>query len=353
MQYQAERGGGPVRVLIADNSRIHAHLLAEALRRDTRLEVVGAACRSQEVLEAADRYQPVDIVVMSSQLDEEPLRGFEVLKKLRVACPEMRAIVLLDSSKKEVILEAFRAGARGVFHRHESLESLCKCVHCVHEGQIWANSEQMSFAVEALASAPTVRAVSASGMNLLSKRELEVVRSLAEGMTNREIAQRLGLSQHTIKNYLFRVFDKLGVSSRMELLFLTLNHPQGSLANPRDGNGQRQRRNGALKSGISELERAAEEGVPSAQLAVAEMYASGRGVTRDVVSAYMWYLVSERSMQGMHDAIDRAKRGLANLLSTEEILEAQKRAYERQKKAVGSDPMLPSKRRVGEPQALA
>jgi DNA-binding CsgD family transcriptional regulator len=76
--------------------------------------------------------------------------------------------------------------------------------------------------VEALASSPVVRAVDANGLSLLSKREMDVVRSLAEGLTNREIAERLGLSQHTIKNYLFRVYDKLGVSSRLELLFMTL-----------------------------------------------------------------------------------------------------------------------------------
>jgi DNA-binding CsgD family transcriptional regulator len=133
--------------------------------------------------------------------------------------------MLLDSSKREAVLQAFRSGARGIFSRHDSVETLCKCVRTVHQGQVWANSQQMSYAVEALASSPTVRAVDANGLNLLSKRELDVVRSLAEGLTNREIAERLGLSQHTIKNYLFRVFDKLGVSSRLELLFMTLAQP--------------------------------------------------------------------------------------------------------------------------------
>src|SRR5271157_1725467 len=73
-----------------------------------------------------------------------------------------------------------------------------------------------------------VREEYSAGENLLSKREMEVVRSVAQGLTNREIAERLGLSQHTVKNYLFRVFDKLGVSSRVELLFMTLSRDSPS-----------------------------------------------------------------------------------------------------------------------------
>ena len=160
--------------------------------------------------------------MLSSNLDEEPLRGFELLRQLRASDPGILAIMLLDSSKRETVLQAFRAGARGIFSRHDSVEILSKCIRSVRAGQIWANSQQMSFAVEALATSPVVRAVDANGLSLLSKREMDVVRSLAEGLTNREIADRLGLSQHTIKNYLFRVYDKLGVSSRLELLFMTL-----------------------------------------------------------------------------------------------------------------------------------
>ena len=103
------------------------------------------------------------------------------------------------------------------------MEELRKCIHCVQQGQIWANTREMSFAVEALASAPTIRAVNAAGLDLLSKRELEVVHSLVQGLSNREIARQLQLSQHTVKNHLFRIFDKLGVSSRIELVHMTLN----------------------------------------------------------------------------------------------------------------------------------
>ena len=224
MQYAEGSGEETIRVLVADDTRIHTQLLADALRRDRYLEVISSPSHSRDLIEAASLHR-FDVLVISSNLDEEPARGFEVLRELRATCADLRALMLLDSSKREAILQAFRSGARGIFSRHDSVETLCKCVRTVHQGQVWANSQQVSFAVEALASSPTVRAVDANGLNLLSKRELEVVRCLAEGLTNREIADRLGLSQHTIKNYLFRVFDKLGVSSRLELLFMTLAQP--------------------------------------------------------------------------------------------------------------------------------
>ena len=221
MQSTPSSGGETIRVLVADDTRIHTQLLADALRRDLQLEVISPPAQSRDLV-AAVKLHRVNVVVLSSNLDEEPLRGFELLRELRASNPDILAIMLLDSSKKESVLQAFRAGARGIFSRHDSVETLSKCIRSVYEGQIWANSQQLSFAVEALATSPVVRAVDANGLSLLSKREMDVVRSLAEGLTNREIAERLGLSQHTIKNYLFRVYDKLGVSSRLELLFMTL-----------------------------------------------------------------------------------------------------------------------------------
>ena len=221
MQVAQGSGGETIRVLVVDDTRIHTQLLADALRRDRQLDVVAPPARSRDLVETV-RAHKVSVVVLSSNLDEEPLRGFELLRQLRASDPGILAIMLLDSSKREAILQAFRAGARGIFSRQDSVETLSKCIRSVYEGQIWANSQQMSFAVEALAASPMVRAVDVNGLSLLSKREMDVVRSLAEGLTNREIAERLGLSQHTIKNYLFRVYDKLGVSSRLELLFMTL-----------------------------------------------------------------------------------------------------------------------------------
>ena len=310
-----------IHVLVVDNTRIHAQLLADALKRDSSLQVVGAVSHSGDLIEVI-RSQKIDVVLIGCNLDEQQLHGIEVLRQLKSSWGEIKPIVLLDSSKRETVIEAFRAGARGLFTRHESLEMLCKCVRRVYEGQVWANAEQMGFAIEALAAAPTVRAVGANGIDLLSKRELEVVRCLADGLTNREIATRLGLSQHTIKNYLFRVFDKLGVSSRLELLSLTLTQPTVNLQSAPEAI------DGDAATLASRL-NAAEQGVPSAQLSLAWMYWQGKGVESDPVAAYMWYLVSERTSSEMKDEIVTAKRKLSEVMTTEQVIEAQKRAAAR------------------------
>ena len=215
-------GENPIRVFVADNSPIHTQLVADGLKRDPALQVILPTSDSSR-LTAEVMASDVDVLVISANLEDQPCKGLEILQELRTSFPGIRAVVLLHSSKRELIVDAFRAGARGIFSRQGSIEMLMKAVRCVHEGQIWANSWEMGLAVEALANSRKVRPVNGNGLSQLSPREMEVVRCLAEGLTNREIAERLQLSQHTIKNYLFRVFDKLGVSSRVELLFMTLS----------------------------------------------------------------------------------------------------------------------------------
>jgi DNA-binding NarL/FixJ family response regulator len=218
----------PIDVLVGDNSRIHSHLLAEALKRDPRLRIVGSASSSREFLEIAALQNP-DVVIVSANLDDDPMGGMTTLREFHEAHPQIPAVILVDSPKRELVLDAFRSGARGIFSKDESLETLCKCVRVVYEGQVWASSREVQYALEALSSAPTIRATNAGGLHLLSRREMEVVHYLAEGLTNREIGARLGLSRHTIKNYLLKIFDKLGVSNRVELLFLTLSQPAAGL----------------------------------------------------------------------------------------------------------------------------
>jgi two-component system nitrate/nitrite response regulator NarL len=304
-----------IRVLVADNSRIHTRLLADELQRDRTLHVIPCESDSSGLV-ASLMAQDVDVLVVSSTLDEHPSQGIEVLRELRALHPGTRAVVLLDSSKNEAVVQAFRAGARAVFGRNDPIEMLGACVRCVHQGQIWANSHHLSIAIGALANSPTVRAVNADGMNLLSERELQVVRFLAEGLTNREIAERMKLSQHTVKNYLFRVFDKLGVSSRVELLFMTLSQAPAEGIAP---SASKASGNGYSRHEADLLKKSAEAGLPAAQLALAQLYLSRRTGPEDLVEAYMWYIVAtERALQ--------AREFVTKMLTPQQLDEAEQKA---------------------------
>lgn len=311
-------GENTIRVLVADNSRIYTRLLAEALMRDPVLEVIPFESESSALVTTAINYD-IDVLLISSNLDEKPTLGIDLLRQLRSLHPKTRAILLPDSSKDEAVLQAFQAGARGIFGHNESMELLSKCVRCVYQGQIWARGHELDIAVTALANSPTLRAVNANGMNLLSDREMQVVRCLAEGLTNREIAKRLDLSQHTIKNYFFRIFDKLGVSSRVELLFMSLTHAaaeQASMPQPHPENGSE---NTYSRDESDLLKKSAEAGLPAAQLALAQMYLTRRNGPQDVIDGYMWYLIATESV--MH-----ARAFITKMLSLEQIEEAKDKA---------------------------
>ena len=306
-----------IRVLVAENSRIHSRLLADALKSDPLLEVTPFELESSGLV-AAIIAEEIDVLVISSTLDEHPSRGIEILQELRSLHRETRSVMLLGSSKDEIVVKAFRAGARGLFSKNDPLERLSECVRSVYQGKVWANDHALSVAVEALASSPSIRASNANGMKLLSKRELQVVRSLAEGLTNREIAEQLNLSPHTIKNYLFRIFDKLGVSSRIELLFMTLSQTEAVPSLPSRTSGS-PAANGYSRNEAAWLEKSAEAGLPAAQLALAQLYFARRRDPQDLVSAYMWYLVAtERSLL--------SRIFMTELMTPEQIEEAKNKA---------------------------
>jgi len=307
-----------VRVLVADSSRIHTQLLSEALQRDPELDVVTWNADPRGLLAAA-LAGDVNVFAVSSALDGHPARGLETLRELRAARPSIRAVVLLDSRKPEAILDAFRAGARGVFNRDSSIEMFCKCIRSVHQGQIWADSADVALVIEALASAPRMRLPAADGLNLLSKRECEVVQSLVQGLTNREIAERMGLSPHTVKNYLFRVFDKLGVSNRTELLFMTLSQGGSAEEAAAPDPGATAPDGIPSEASLAALLNAAEAGAPQAQLSLSQAYWARRTEPADLVRAYMWHLVATRRAA-------EAGRFISKQLTPKEIEEAEQQA---------------------------
>ncbi|HEV2732687.1 MAG TPA: response regulator transcription factor [Terriglobales bacterium] len=317
MPSREEPGSEVVTIAVADSTRIHTQLLTEAMRNDHGLQVVASASCSADLLAAVSRV-PIDVAVIGHSLDDKSGRGTDVLREMRALRPHIKGVILLDSSRPEDVLDCFRAGAKGIFSKHERLENLCKCIHSVHEGQIWARSVELDLALNALANLPVVRATNHKGIDLLSGRERQVIQCLASGMTNRDIADSLGLSPHTVKNYLFRIFDKLGVSSRTELLFLAMNNP----GDPGDSSGKT---NGRFSTVLED----AEAGLPSAQLQLAELCCQEDNGQSDPVSAYMWYLLAEKTATSMRKQVEEGKKKLAQTMSPQETTEAEHRAADR------------------------
>jgi two-component system nitrate/nitrite response regulator NarL len=228
-----------IRVLAADSTSMNTQLLVEALARNGQFVMVGvgAASKPAEILAGTRREHP-HIALISVRQGDNDMAGFELCRGICSVSPATGVIMLLDSSERTPVIEAFRSGARGVFFRTESLKLLPKCILCVHSGQVWAGSGELHYLLEAVAEPAPMRFSGVRGNALLSARELDVVRCVAEGLTNREIAHRLTLREHTVKNYLFRIFDKLGVSSRVEVVLYALGggtpHPASVIARARN-----------------------------------------------------------------------------------------------------------------------
>ena len=217
-----------IRVAIADASRMNSQLLVGALKRcHGNFEVRALTSNSSVAYHELQNCRP-DVVVISAQLEDGPLKGFKVLHQLRASESKTPTVMLLDSTERDLVVDAFRAGARGVFCRGYSFKALPKCIRRVHEGQVWVNNVELEFLLELVISLRPMQARNnTGGMALLTPRERDVVRLAVEGMRNQEISVKLNVSEHTVRNYLFRIFDKLGISSRVELVLYAFSGVEG------------------------------------------------------------------------------------------------------------------------------
>jgi DNA-binding NarL/FixJ family response regulator len=215
----------PVRVLVADSTRMGSELLASALSHDSRFEVVGAFTIAEAWSLCVSAMRP-DMAVVGTTADSH--EGCALIRRLRAQAPKLSVVMLLEAAGDKVVVEAFRAGAHGVVDRDASADILLKCVYSVYQGQIWASSEQLRLVLNVICRESLQQAALAEKYSdRLSKRELEIVRAVTRGFNNPEIAANLGVSQHTVKNHLFRIFNKVGVSSRAEII-LSLSRMRGA-----------------------------------------------------------------------------------------------------------------------------
>lgn len=211
----------PIRILIADDHPIVRDGLRRLLETEPDFQVVGQAADGREAVKLVREIQP-DILLLDLSMPRLP--GLEVLRELSDSASPVRTILLAAAIEKEQIVEALQMGARGVVLKESATQLLFKGIRTVMAGQFWVGREKVSDLVAAL------RGLVASGGDKpdknfgLTRRELEIVSTIVAGYTNRDIAQKFSLSEDTVKHHLTHIFDKLGVSSRLELAMFAVNH---------------------------------------------------------------------------------------------------------------------------------
>lgn len=212
--------------VVSEASFMSSELLVRALSRVKTLNILECSVNFDETLNAIVERAP-DVSIVSTHLADGPYRGLEVVRQARQLSTKTRCVVLMDEADNGIVADAFRAGARGVFKRSASMQLLGRCISAVHSGQIWASSADLQQVLATLEAAMPFRCVNSQGEALLTKREQEIVPLVAQGLMNKEISSRLGVSEHTIKNHLFRIYEKLGISSRVELILYAISERAG------------------------------------------------------------------------------------------------------------------------------
>lgn len=213
-----------INVLIADSSRMQAQLLTSALRRRSEFRISICAVDSDSILESVAA-TPAEVVVFSLNHSVSVAGQMAAMRRVHLSYPAVAKLLLVESYDRELVVNAFRSGARGIFCISDThFPLLCRCIQRMADGQVWANTEQITFLLDMVSEVPSLRVLNSRGRQILTPREEQVVALVAEGLSNRQTAAELNLSEHTVKKYLFRIFDKLGVSSRVELVLYAVNH---------------------------------------------------------------------------------------------------------------------------------
>ncbi len=220
-----------IRIVVADDHPIFRDGLCRLLALEEDFEVVAQAQDGRQVLDVLQQHEP-DILLLDLKMPG--LDGLATLQRLQIAKNKTRVIVLTASDDKNEFVQAMKLGTSGIVLKQTATELLIKSIRKVHAGEIWLDShttaavirqfvanDETPVKVQSLPPAPPTRERERSP---LSQREREIVALVAQGFKNKEMAEKMFISEQTVKNHLHNIFDKLGVSDRLELALYAIHN---------------------------------------------------------------------------------------------------------------------------------
>ncbi len=208
----------PIRVILADSQAIFRVGLRKIFALEQDLRVVAEAETLGQTLAALAK-TPVDVVLYEAAMTGNSAEaGAEILKRL----PSARLIVLIEEAADNEVVEFLRRGAAGIVQRAVPPELLIKCVRKVHDGETWLDNRGVNSLIDAYRSHGAQ--AGSRPRSQLTDKELLIVSYVTQGMKNKDIAAEIGTTEQVVKNYLRKVYDKLGVSDRLELALYCIHH---------------------------------------------------------------------------------------------------------------------------------
>jgi len=223
MDNRDNRKTQPIRIVIADDHPIFRDGLRRLLEAEPDLKVIGEACDGAEAVKLAHQLKP-DILLLDLAMPRHP--GLEALRDMSAGqqANPVRVILLTAAAEKSQIVEALQLGARGVVLKDSATQLLLKSIHTVMTGEYWVGRESVSNLVQYLRIQMQSTQEDARQRKYgLTPRELEIVSAVVAGYSNKEIAEYFKISEDTVKHHLSNIFDKLGVSTRLELALFAVN----------------------------------------------------------------------------------------------------------------------------------
>ena len=211
----------PIRILIADDHALIREGLKKLLQLQRDFAVVGEAADGMEAVERTRQLKP-DVLLLDLSMPR--LDGLGVLKALSNPECGARCVLLTASIEPEETLEALRLGAHGIVLKESATDVLYKCIRAVMAGGFWVGHDRIGDLVHSLRKVEPAPASGAPPASRLTPREFQIIAAIVSGATNKDIGVQFGLSEQTVKNHLSHIFDKLGVSSRLELALYAVHH---------------------------------------------------------------------------------------------------------------------------------